>query len=125
MPTGLQIRQRLADPRKAEGKPLLIVLGKTAAAGDSAGTYLVDTIRLQMPTHGSDYFGDAYVRVSDGSDAGFVGKVEFLDTANGRIYFSPAYGAAIDSASQYEVFLRGIRPDDYDRSRDFALTTKC
>lgn len=122
MPTGLQIRTRvftLTQERLGfEGKA-------TALASDTVR--LRDATRFDMAGLAPQTHANDFVRITStsNSDRGFVGMVQYIDPQNGDVVFDPPDGAAIVSGATYELYEHGIRPDDYDRARDTALTVKC
>lgn len=119
--TGLQIRQELAK------WDIIQLLGTATSTAGAAG-YLVDATRLDAITLPSTQYDGCWVRLLGGTDGdpdGFVGRVDYLDPSNGRLYLDPAPASAIVSGTTYEVYAPGVDSDDIDRCRDKALTSVC
>lgn len=114
--TGQDIRQELLK------WGILRLLG---SATGGAANYITDSLRLISGAHPSTLYEDCWVRMTSGTSAGEVSKVDVLDQDLGRLYVTPSFGAAIATGETYEIIRAGIRPDDLDRARDEALTRYC
>lgn len=99
--------------------------------GTNSGTetdYIIDATRLKSDSLSGSAYDDCYIRCTksdNGAPDGEQVKVDYLDTANGYLYITPVFSAALDATSTYEVWKAGIDPDDVDRARDEALTRLC
>lgn len=116
--TGQAIRERL-------WRWGLIQLAGVATGGDTS--YLTDTARLQSNALSETIYDDCIVRITSGTSApdGELSYVDYLDTANGRLYVTPSFTGAVASTDTYEIWKAGVDPDDVDRARDEALTAVC
>ncbi len=101
----------------------LIELLSSATGG--AASYITDTLRLQSTALSASAYGGCMVRMSSGNRDGEISRVDYIDTANGRLYVTPNFTGAISSGETYEIWKEGINPDDVDRARDKALTYLC
>jgi hypothetical protein len=118
MANGQQIREEL------EKWGLIRLLG---AATGGAASYITDTLRLQGTAWAATAFDGCYVRITSGSGApeDEQRKVDYLDMDNGQLYVTSDFSSAVASADTYEIWRKGIDPDDVDRARDGALTRLC
>ena len=118
--TGQAIRQEL------QRYGLIRLIGQ-ATAGAGGANRLRDVTRLLSGGLAATSFEDCYLRVygSAGNVDGEVVKVDYLDMDAGDLYVTPSFSAAPDSSTTYEIWRRGIFPDDVDRLRDEALTSIC
>jgi hypothetical protein len=102
---------------------VLRLLGTTV--GTSATSYLSDTVRFSSNAHSSTMYEDCWVRLTSGTLAGEISKVDYLDQTNGRLYVTPVWTGTPAASVTYEIIRHGIEPDDLDRARDEGLTRYC
>lgn len=133
MPTGLEVREALANPPWK----ICLLLGTSTASSSSEGQ-ITDTVRLQSTALPSTAYDGCYVRLTSEDSAapndyasnGSQSMVDYLDTTNGILNVSPnfitgAVSGVHRTGETYEVWYPGVNPDDVDRARDEALTRVC
>ncbi len=116
--TGQAIREELT-------KWGLVSLFEATDTGGGADR-IRDTVRLKSILFPSTMFDGTTVRITGGSTAeGEQSSVDYLDATNGDLYISPVTTAAVGASDSFEIWRRGINPDDVDRAIDEALTKLC
>lgn len=115
--TGKQIRQGLIDRD-------WLFIGAAVGAG-STTSKIADATLNAGAALASTRFDGGRLRVTSGTYAGAETYVDYVDTANGFVYVDPALPGALADTDEYEIWLRGIDPNDADRARDDALDRVC
>lgn len=103
-------------PFTASGLIGALVVAYTSLSAITVGTITANsTTQLTVTawSNGTPSSTSTYVVIY-----GYVGKVQRLDPATGKLYIDPAVTTLIPSGTTYELWYHGIWPDDVDRARD-------
>lgn len=117
--TGKAIRQALATLIWG-----LVNIGAQAGSGASTTT-LVDTLNYKGRAGSPGIYDNAIVRMTSGTLAGETTFVDYVDPATGTIYLDPALSGTPADTDEYEIWMKGVDPDDVDRLRDDCLDRIC
>lgn len=117
--TGTQLRQMIVSYLGG-----VMDIGQQVGAGGSTTT-IVDAGNLKGRNLPSSKYDNATVRVTTGTRKGETTYVDYLDPSTGTLFLDPPLTGALGDGDEYEIWMRGIDPDDVDRWRDDVLQQVC